>query len=118
MKLTLRQILAGSTSGHTCCRRELASHWPHTAHTAAVDSHRPGSTVPTDCIQPKWHQQREKSPTRRYLYVQSGTNNITNTATKGLTEILHFKRENVLCTLEWYILVFCSFQSANISCDL
>lgn len=53
MPLTLHRIPAGSTSGRTCCRRELATHWSHTAHTAAVDFHRAGSTVPTDCTQPE-----------------------------------------------------------------
>lgn len=62
VKLTLHQILAGSRSGHTCCRRELAIHWPHTAHTVAVDSHRAGSTVPIDCTQPEGHRQREMVP--------------------------------------------------------
>ena len=72
-KLTLLQILAGSTSGRTCCMRELATHWSRTAaaaaavaaaaaaaRTAVVDSHRAGSTAPTDHNQPVLHQQREK----------------------------------------------------------
>lgn len=53
-KLTPFQILAGSMSVRTCCKREPAIHWSYTAHTAAVDFHRFDSTVPNSCTQPEW----------------------------------------------------------------
>lgn len=62
-RLTPFHILAGSMSGHTCCKREPAIHWPYTAHTAVVDFRRLGSTVPNNCTQPKYNRENKiKTP--------------------------------------------------------